>query len=155
MTQMYADIEGEALAVEEARDPNTYKLIGAAMEVHTRLGNGFLEKTYQEAFQQELLYRNIDFKREVSFDISYRDKTLSSKFVLDFLANEVVIELKALKTLTSNEESQVINYLKVTNKTVGLLLNFGTERLQYKRIVLNHDNYLRSSASSADKHTTL
>ena len=117
----------------------TYSIIGAAMEVHNQLGHGFLEEIYQEALEVELTERGINFDREVPLTINYKKKPLQKKYFADFICfGEIIIELKALSDLCSDHESQVLNYLKTTNTKLGLLVNFGKSRLQYKRIINEH-----------------
>ncbi|PKP38749.1 MAG: GxxExxY protein [Bacteroidetes bacterium HGW-Bacteroidetes-15] len=113
-----------------------YKLIGAAMEVHSVLGCGFLEPVYQEAFAMELSKRKIPFEQEKQIHINYKGSTLNKYYQADFLCyDQIIVELKALSELTSNHESQILNYLKATNLKVGLLLNFGEESLIYRRFI--------------------
>jgi GxxExxY protein len=119
------------------RDPLTYKIIGAAMEVHRQLGCGFLEPVYQEAFALELKTREIPYSRELKFPVSYKGQRLQNHYRPDFICfDSVIVELKALSSLSSVEESQLINYLKVTGYHTGLLLNFGARSLQQRRLVL-------------------
>jgi GxxExxY protein len=130
-----------------AKDPQTYAAIGAAMEVHRELGHGFLESVYQEALAMELTARNIPFQREVPLPVLYKQQQLACSFRADFVCYEsVVLELKATSQLTGTDESQLINELKATGMNRGLLLNFGSPSLEYKRFVFN----LRPSAQSAD-----
>ena len=111
----------------------TGPVIGAAMEVHKILGPGFLESVYDEAFAIELDLRNIHYERQRSIDIFYKGK-LAKHFVCDFIIEDVVVvELKALSQLGDVEKAQILNYLKATRLPVGLLLNFGTRSLEYKR----------------------
>ena len=120
------------------RDPRTYKIIGAAMEVHCQLGCGFLEAVYQEAFALELKNRAIPFTRELTFPVLYKGCCLSNRYRPDFICfGGVIVEVKALSRLSSIEESQLINYLKVTGYHTGLLLNFGARSLQQRRFVLD------------------
>jgi GxxExxY protein len=119
-------------------DPRTYKIIGAAMEVHRQLGCGFLEPVYQEALAMELKNREIPYTRELKFPVTYKGQRLNTHYRPDFICyGGVIVELKALVVLTSVEESQLINYLKVTGYHTGLLLNFGTPSLQQRRFVLS------------------
>lgn len=120
----------------EERDPRTYAIIGAAMEVHRVLGPGFLEKVYQEAFAIEMMDRKIPFEREVLLPIDYKGRELHTRYFSDFVCYEqVIVECKAINGLTGVNESQAINYLKATKLSVALLLNFGTSSLQYRRLV--------------------
>ena len=117
-----------------ARDMLTYEIIGAAMEVHKQLGPGFLEAVYHEALAIEFTLRNIPFLHEVDLPIQYKEHQLSTFYRADFLCyNSIIVEIKALKRLSGTEESQIINYLKASGHKIGLLLNFGSPSLQYKR----------------------
>ena len=107
------------------------------MEVHKNLGCGFLEPVYQEALALEFNLRNIPFEKEKSLPISYKGYRLTKKYMADFICyDSIIIELKALSSLTSAHESQVVNYLKATGFKLGLLINFGVSSLKYKRLVL-------------------
>ena len=127
-------------------DPRTYAIIGAAMEVHRQLGCGFLEPVYQEALAMEFLSCNVGFQRELKFPISYKGRVLETYYRTDFICfDSVVVELKALSRLSSIEESQVINYLKVSGFQTGLLLNFGTRSLEKRRFILTPTSETKSA----------
>jgi len=114
-----------------------FELVGAAMEVHGQLGNGFLEAVYQEALEIEFIQRKIHFEKEKHLNILYKGKKLKKYYIADFLCfDKVIVELKAVSDLTNDHDAQVLNYLKTTGIKVGLLLNFGTKSLQFKRLVL-------------------
>ncbi len=120
----------------EKKDTKTYRIIGAAMEVHRILGPGFLEAVYQEALAIEFTLRNIPFRSEVYLPIHYKDHLLKKKYRADFLCFEqIIVELKAICKLSGIDASQIIHYLNATKFKKGLLLNFGAESLEYKRFV--------------------
>lgn len=118
------------------RDQETYKIIGAAMAVHTELGCGFLEAVYKAALPIEFERRGLLYKPEVLLPIAYKGVTLPLSYRVDFVcATGVIVEIKALVALTARETSQLLNYLKASKYRRGLLINFGAESLQYKRLV--------------------
>jgi len=113
----------------------SYKIIGACMEVHKELGCGFLEPVYQEALEREFLLQSITFEREKKLNIPYKGVNLDKYYEADFVCyGKIIIELKALSELLPEHIAQTINYLKATNYHLGLLVNFGSESLEYKRI---------------------
>ena len=114
-----------------------YKIVGAAMEVHSELGCGFTEKVYQDALEIELKKENIPYQREVSLHPNYRGITLESLFVPDFICYEnIIVELKAVQELDDLHRAQAINYAKVANKKLALLINFGSTSLQFERFIV-------------------
>jgi GxxExxY protein len=109
------------------------KVIGLAMKVHSTLGPGFLESVYHAALAHELRKANIPFESKKRINVYY-DDIVAGEFGADFLVeSELIVELKAIQTLTAKDEVQTVNYLTATRKDVGLLLNFGAERLQFKK----------------------
>ncbi len=97
------------------RDNRTYQIIGAAIEVHKELGNGFLEAVFQEALEREFEDQGIPFKAQPSIAIKYKGKFLTKTYQPDFLCyNEIIVEIKAISILSRIEEAQLINYLKAT-----------------------------------------
>lgn len=114
-----------------------YRIIGSAMEVHQQLGYGFLESVYQEALAHEFVSSSVPFEKEKILEIEYKGITLKKKFIADFVCfDSIIVELKAVDALNDEHISQVINYLRATNLRLGLLINFGTGKLQYKRVIL-------------------
>ena len=108
------------------------------MEVHKELGCGFLEGVYQEALEREFTSQGILFKSQPVIKISYKGKPLNKTYQPDFICyDEVIIEIKAITNLSGIEEAQIINYLKATNKSIGLLLNFGSKSLEHKRFIFD------------------
>ena len=121
------------------RDERTYKIIGAALEVHKVLGCGFLEAVYQEALNREFSAQEISCKSQPTIQISYKGQPLDKTYQPDFVCfNEVIVEIKAISGLSGIEEAQLINYLKATGLKVGLLLNFGSKSLEHKRLVFGY-----------------
>lgn len=128
----------------------TSKIIGCAMEVHKLLGNGFQEVIYQRALAKELNLQNVEFAREFEMPVIYKDEQIGTRRV-DFLVNDVVsVELKAIIQLEDVHLAQALNYLEAYNIEVGLLINFGSKSLQFKRLVnprfrkdfVNHRNQI-------------
>lgn len=106
------------------------------MAVHNELKHGFLEQVYQEAMELELRLQGIPHEREKEIQIIYKGTKLNKQYKADFICfDEIIVELKALGELNKEHESQLINYLKATQKPLGILINFGKPGLQYKRII--------------------
>lgn len=122
------------------------------MEVHRELGRGFLELVYQTALSLEFQARGIPFKAEVALPVHYKGKLLTCGYRADFVCDEsVIVETKAIATLTGADEAQLINELKATGMKRGLLLNFGGPSLEHKRLVFGPSENLRKSAKSVDE----
>nr|DAI77518.1 MAG TPA: PD-(D/E)XK nuclease superfamily protein [Caudoviricetes sp.] len=114
----------------------TYKIRGAIFAVHKELGNGFLERVYQDALEFEFQARGIPYEREKEIQIMYKGKPLGEPYRADFVCyGNIIIELKAVEELQGIHRSQVINYLKATGMKLGLLVNFGEELANIERIV--------------------
>ena len=121
-------------------DPETYAIIGAAMEVHAELGNGFLENVLDEALARGLTEREVPYSREADLSILYKEQLLPCTYRADFICSDnIVVELKVISSLTSVDEAQLLSYLKVTGIRRGLLINFGPPRLQVKRKVMGFE----------------
>ena len=122
----------------EERDPRTYAMIGAALEVHQELGCGFLEAVDQEALVFELVARGIPQRREVELPVNDKSQRLNTSYRSDFICfDSRVGELKVLTKLSGMEVAPVINYLKATGLALALFLNFGATALQYRRLILS------------------
>jgi GxxExxY protein len=125
---------------DSIRDPQTYAIIGAAMEVHGVLGPGCLEGVYRAALRVEFSTRRIEHACEVEFPTYYKGVRLEARFRPDFVChNSIIVEIKALPVFGKVEEHQLVNYLKVSRLERGLLINFGGGYLQFKRFVLTRD----------------
>lgn len=115
----------------------SYKIIGICMEVHKILGKGHSEKVYGDALEYEFKRNEIPYNRELRYNISYKDIILPSYYFADFVIfDEIILELKAIATLTTSEIKQTLNYLAASKNKLGLLVNFGEDSLKYKRIIL-------------------
>jgi GxxExxY protein len=112
----------------------TYRIIGADKEVYKELGPGYLESVYEDALCYELEQLKIPFQRQVELDIHYKDTIFKRRFRADLVVkNKVLIENKAIKKASNQDEAQLINYLKTTRLEVGLLFNFGARRFEMIR----------------------
>jgi GxxExxY protein len=119
-------------------DNRTYSIIGAAMEVHRNLGCGFLEAVYQEALGREFRDQGTPFELQPTVRIAYKGNLLDKIYQPDFICyGNIIVEIKAISGISGVEESQLINYLKASGLNLGILINFGTRTLEYKRFVYN------------------
>lgn len=112
----------------------TGKIIGCAMEVHNELGNGFQEVIYQRALEHEMNLQGISFDREFEMPIFYKEKPIGTRRVDFLVETKISVELKALTKIESVHLAQAINYLEAYNLEVGLLINFGNNRLEFHRL---------------------
>ncbi len=122
--------------VNDATNNNlTYRIIGAAMEVHNALGPGFKEEVYLKAHMAEIQRRGMAVQCEYPVNVYHGDAHVALFYLDLFVENQVVVEIKALShPLTNDELAQVINYLKAAGAPVGLLFNFGRRKLEYRRV---------------------
>lgn len=112
----------------------TGKIIGCAMEVHNTLGNGFQEVIYQRALEIEFRNEDLPFSREYEMPVMYKGDQIGTRRV-DFLVNGIIsVEIKALIELQDVHLAQAINYLEAYNLEIGLLINFGSRSLEFKRL---------------------
>jgi GxxExxY protein len=118
----------------EAINQLTHKIIGCAMQVHKTLGNGFQEVIYQRALAIEFAHQNIEFQREMEMDLQYRGEHIGTRRVDFFVAGEVMVEIKAIEKLEGVHKAQAINYCEAYNIANGLLINFGSTSLDFKRV---------------------
>ena len=114
----------------------SYKIIGICMNIHSTLGNGFLEAVYCEVLEKEFVKNNIPYQREVKLDLFFNGEKLDKKYKADFICfDSIILEIKAVSFIHENFTKQTLNYLKATDKKLGLLINFGEKSLKYKRII--------------------
>ena len=114
----------------------TEAMIGACYEVHRVLGHGFLEAIYHEALLYEFEDRDIPFESQKNLDVWYKKRKLKKQYMADFICfEEIILEIKAVETLNNDHTGQIINYLRATDMKLGLLINFGSSKMQIKRII--------------------
>ncbi len=120
------------------------QLIGCAINVSNILGSGFLENVYEHALCVELTEAGIAFTQQQKYEVNYRNRIIGKYFADIVVGDKLLVELKALSGLNREHEAQVMNYLKASGLSVGILLNFGTPKLGIKRIVwqCNHSDII-------------
>ena len=133
-------IESKSVKYEDL----TRQIIGCAMEVHKYLGNGFQELIYQRALAIEMNYQGVLFEREKEMSIYYRGENIGTRRVDFFIDNKIMVELKAISNLEDVHLAQALNYLEAYNMEIGLLINFGSKSLQFKRV---HNNAIIKSSN--------
>lgn len=107
------------------------------MDVHNELGKGFSESVYGDALELELKSNGVPYVREQKFDIMYKNQKLKHHYFADFVIdNKIILEIKAISTLTNGHTKQTLNYLAASKLKLGLIVNFGEDSLAYKRVIL-------------------
>ena len=124
----------------------TSKIIGCAIEVHKHLGNGFQEVIYQRALEIEFRLQGINAQREFVMPLSYKGEDIGTRRVDFFVEEKIMVEIKAIIQLEDVHLAQAINYLEAYNLEVGLLINFGSKSLDFKRVM--NKNYKNQSQSN-------
>lgn len=115
----------------------SYLIIGKCMEVHNQLGGGFSEIVYKDALEYEFKLAGILYEREKEYAVGYKDIVLPHKFYADFVVmDKIILEVKAVKQLTDEHIALSINYCAISKNKLALLVNFGREQLDYKRLIL-------------------
>jgi GxxExxY protein len=124
------------MKIDYSKDINslTHKIIGCAMEVHKHLGNGFQEVIYQRALSIELSLQGLDFEREKEMELTYKNYDIGTRRVDFFVEELVMVEIKAIEKLENVHKAQAINYCEAYNIANGLLINFGGQSLDFKRV---------------------
>ena len=114
----------------------SFLVIGKCMEVHNELGHGFLEIVYKDALELVFKQDDVFYEREKEYEVYFREKLLPHKFYADFVVmDKIVLEIKCVSSLSDEHIAQTLNYLKVSENKLGLLVNFGRGKLEYKRLV--------------------
>jgi len=115
----------------------SYTIIGICMEVHNNLGTGFSEIVYKDALEYEMKQTGISFEREKEYVVNYKGTVLPHKFYADFVVfDKIILEVKGRSGIADEHIAQAINYLKVSENKLALVVNFGEAKLNYKRVVL-------------------
>ena len=115
----------------------SYNLIGKCFEVHNNLGPGFLEIVYKDALEYEFRKANIPYEREKEYKVNYKDVILPHKFFADFVVfDKIILEVKVVSGIADEFIALAINYLKVSQNKLALIVNFGELKINYKRIIL-------------------
>ena len=115
----------------------SYQIIGKCFEVHNNLGPGFLEIVYKDALEYEFRKAGIPYEREKKYVVNYKGKVLPHKFYADFVVfDNIILEVKAVSGIADEFVAQAINYLKVSENKLALIVNFGELKINYRRIVL-------------------
>jgi len=126
-----------------------YNIIGAAMEVHSTLNGGLLEPIYNEALTMELTDRGIKAEAEKYLPCYYKKRLMQKSYRMDIVVDDIVIELKSVQKIIPAHRAQLFNYLRLTRKPVGLLINFGGESLEGERYVYDED---QNACYMVDRH---
>ena len=124
---------GESIKGHDFND-NTSQIIGAALEVHKELGPGFQEVVYQRALALELEVAGLEFTREVDVPVFYKEKQIDKRRV-DFVIDDCIVEIKARSMFQQEDYIQTLSYLKASRYRVALLINFGSEKAEIKRLI--------------------
>ncbi|VXB27576.1 MULTISPECIES: GxxExxY protein [Chryseobacterium] len=115
----------------------SYQIIGICMEIHNYLGHGFSEIVYKDALEIEFRKAGIFYEREKEYEVVYKEIVLPHKFYADFVISEkIILEIKGKNQIAETDLAQAINYLKVSDNKLAIIINFGESKLNYKRIVL-------------------
>jgi GxxExxY protein len=129
----------------------THAIIAAAFEVHRGLGHGFLEKVYQRAMQAELQQRGLQVDAEFPIRVTYKGSDVGDYAADLFVERRVLVELKVAKEYNPKDEPQLLNELKATGVEVGLLINFGADKVEFKRFVFTDVSAFRPNVDSPDR----
>ena len=140
-TETEFEIINDPKQIYESKDllfkEEVYNIISCCFEVHNNLGEGFLEAVYKDALMHEFNSKGINFIREKKFEVNYKDIVLPHYYYADFFVQDkIILEVKSQKGVIDEHYKQVINYLAVSKCKLGLLVNFGEDKLLFKRVIL-------------------
>lgn len=113
----------------------TEKIISSAYEVHRLLGNGYLEKVYENSLIKELEYKNLRCQQQIPLEVYYKDYVVGNYIADIIVEDKIILEIKAISGIEEQHFSQLLNYLKATRKRLGLIINFGANNVEIKRII--------------------
>jgi GxxExxY protein len=114
----------------------SYKIVGLAMQIHSELGFGFLEKVYENSMMVLFRRENIMAKQQAPISVSFEGEIVGDYYADILIEDKIILELKAIEKITDAHKAQVLNYLKATGLKLAIIINFGKQRLEYERIVL-------------------
>ncbi len=114
----------------------SFSIVGMAMQVHNQLGGGFLEKVYENAMMVLCRKQGISAEQQKAIKVYFENEIVGEYFADILVDDKVIIELKVAESITNIHKAQLLNYLKATHLRLGLILNFGKEKLEYERLVL-------------------
>lgn len=129
----------------------TYGIINAAFDVHNMLGCGFLEKVYENAMVHELELRKYKVERQKNITIKYKGKVVGDYISDLIIEDKVIVELKAIEEISNVHKAQLLNYLKVSGREVGLIINFAKPKLEYKRLVMERNRVNADEQQAVEK----
>jgi GxxExxY protein len=113
-----------------------YQIVGLAMQVHTRLGNGFLEKVYENALMVLLNRAGIDAVQQAPITVLFDGESIGTYYADILVENKIILELKTVSEISDSHKAQALNYLKATGLNLAMVFNFANPRLEYQRVVL-------------------
>ncbi len=114
----------------------SYKIVGFAMQIHSELGFGFLEKVYENSMMVLFRRENIMAKQQAPISVSFEGEIVGDYYADILIEDKIILELKAIEKITDAHKAQALNYLKATGLKLASIINFGKQRLEYERIVL-------------------
>ena len=114
----------------------SYKIIGVCLRVYEELGNGFLESVYMKDIEKEFSLAGIPYKKQVKLEIQYRGEKLDKYFIADFIVyDDIILEVKAVSYIVKQHLGQTLNYLRATGMRLGIVVNYGNAKFQYRRVL--------------------
>ncbi len=130
----------------------SYNIVGCAMEVHNQLGFGFMEKVYENALIIELRNKDINVKQQYPIKVTYKGEIVGDYMADILIEDKIIVELKTSESISDAYRAQIINYIKATGIELGILINFGTKKLEYERFVNIKGNKTTNDANKSNEY---